>query len=34
MGRTAERVVDEQAAVKILDPANSLLATPNNYYYC
>jgi LmbE family N-acetylglucosaminyl deacetylase len=29
MGRTAERVVDEQAAVKILDPANSLLATPN-----
>jgi len=29
MGRTAERVVDEQAPVKILDPANSLLTSPN-----
>jgi LmbE family N-acetylglucosaminyl deacetylase len=29
MGRTPERVVDEQAPVKLLDPANSLLAWPN-----
>ena len=29
MGRTAERVVDENAPVKILDPANSLLTSPN-----
>jgi len=29
MGRTAERVVDEQAPVKILDPTDSLLTTPN-----
>ena len=29
MGRMPERVVDEQAPVKLLDPANSLLAWPN-----
>ena len=29
MGRTAERVVDEQAPVKLLDPANPLLTFPN-----
>jgi LmbE family N-acetylglucosaminyl deacetylase len=29
MGRTAERVVDEQAPVKLLDSANPLLASPN-----
>jgi LmbE family N-acetylglucosaminyl deacetylase len=29
MGRFSERVVDEQAPVKLLDPANSLLAWPN-----
>jgi LmbE family N-acetylglucosaminyl deacetylase len=29
MGRTAERVVDENAPVKILDPANALLTSPN-----
>jgi hypothetical protein len=29
MGRTAERVVDEQAPVKLLDPANPLLTSPN-----
>jgi LmbE family N-acetylglucosaminyl deacetylase len=29
MGRTPERVVDEQAPVKILDPANPLLSAPN-----
>ncbi len=29
MGRTAERVVDEQAPVKLLDSTNSLLAYPN-----
>jgi LmbE family N-acetylglucosaminyl deacetylase len=29
MGRMAERVVDEQSPVKLLDPANSLLASPN-----
>ena len=29
MGRFPERVVDEQAPVKLLDPANSLLAWPN-----
>ncbi|MGA3333429.1 MAG: PIG-L family deacetylase [Terracidiphilus sp.] len=29
MGRSAERVVDEQAPVKLLDPANPLLAWPN-----
>ncbi len=29
MGRSPERVVDEQAPVKLLDPANSLLAWPN-----
>jgi hypothetical protein len=29
MGRTPERVVDEQAPVKLLDPANSLLSWPN-----
>jgi LmbE family N-acetylglucosaminyl deacetylase len=29
MGRTAERVVDEQAPVKLLDPTNPLLASPN-----
>ena len=29
MGRFPERVVDEQAPVKLLDPANSLLTSPN-----
>jgi hypothetical protein len=29
MGRSPERVVDEQAPVKLLDPANSLLTWPN-----
>jgi LmbE family N-acetylglucosaminyl deacetylase len=29
MGRMAERVVDEQAPVKLLDPANRLLTWPN-----
>jgi hypothetical protein len=29
MGRTAERVVDENAPVKILEPANALLTSPN-----
>jgi LmbE family N-acetylglucosaminyl deacetylase len=29
MGRTAERVVDEQAPVKLLDPSNPLLTFPN-----
>ena len=29
MGRFPERVVDEQASVKLLDPTNSLLAWPN-----
>jgi LmbE family N-acetylglucosaminyl deacetylase len=29
MGRMAERVVDETAPVKVLDPANALLAWPN-----
>jgi LmbE family N-acetylglucosaminyl deacetylase len=29
LGRIAERVVDEDAPVKLLDPANSLLTTPN-----
>ena len=29
MGRSAERVVDEQAPVKLLQPANPLLASPN-----
>jgi LmbE family N-acetylglucosaminyl deacetylase len=29
MGRTPERVVDEQAPVKLLDPSNSLLTSPN-----
>ncbi len=29
MGRSAERVVDEQAPVKLLQPDNSLLASPN-----
>ena len=29
MGRTAERVVDEQAPVKLLDSANPLLTNPN-----
>jgi LmbE family N-acetylglucosaminyl deacetylase len=29
MGRTAERVVDEQAPVKILEPASPLLTSPN-----
>jgi LmbE family N-acetylglucosaminyl deacetylase len=29
MGRTAERVVDEQATVKLLDSSNSLLTYPN-----
>jgi LmbE family N-acetylglucosaminyl deacetylase len=29
LGRMAERVVDERAAVKLLDPANSLLNLPN-----
>ena len=29
MGRTPERVVDEQATVKLLDPANPLLSWPN-----
>jgi LmbE family N-acetylglucosaminyl deacetylase len=29
MGRMAERVVDEQAPVKLLEPANSLLRWPN-----
>ncbi|HZB88689.1 MAG TPA: PIG-L family deacetylase [Terracidiphilus sp.] len=29
MGRTAERVVDETAPVKLLDPANRMLAWPN-----
>jgi LmbE family N-acetylglucosaminyl deacetylase len=29
MGRTAERVVDEQAPVRLLDPANRLLTWPN-----
>jgi hypothetical protein len=29
MGRTPERVVDEQAPVKLLDPANPLLSWPN-----
>ena len=29
LDRTPERVVDEQDAVKILEPANSLLTTPN-----
>jgi LmbE family N-acetylglucosaminyl deacetylase len=29
MGRSAERVVDEQAPVKLLDPSNPLLAWPN-----
>ena len=29
MGRMAERVVDEQAPVKLLDPANPLLKWPN-----
>jgi len=29
MGRTPERVVDEQAAVKLLDPANSMMSWPN-----
>jgi LmbE family N-acetylglucosaminyl deacetylase len=29
MGRVAERVVDERAPVKLLDPANPLLAWPN-----
>jgi hypothetical protein len=29
MERTAERVVDEQAPVKILDPSNRLLTSPN-----
>jgi hypothetical protein len=29
MGRMPERVVDEQAPVKLLDPANPLLAWPN-----
>jgi LmbE family N-acetylglucosaminyl deacetylase len=29
MGRTAERVVDESAPVKLLEPANPLLTTPN-----
>jgi LmbE family N-acetylglucosaminyl deacetylase len=29
IGRTAERVVDEQAPVKLLDPANPLLTSPN-----
>ncbi len=29
MGRMPERVVDEQAPVKLLDPANALLAWPN-----
>ncbi|MGB7548468.1 MAG: PIG-L family deacetylase, partial [Terracidiphilus sp.] len=29
MGRSPERVVDEQAPVKLLDPANPLLAWPN-----
>jgi LmbE family N-acetylglucosaminyl deacetylase len=29
IGRFAERVVDEQAPVKLLDPANSLLSSPN-----
>ncbi len=29
MGRTPERVVDEQAPVKLLDPANSLFTGPN-----
>jgi hypothetical protein len=29
MGRMPERVVDEQASVKLLDPTNPLLATPN-----
>jgi hypothetical protein len=30
MAGNAERVVDEQAPVKLLDPANPLLVTPNN----
>ena len=29
MGRMAERVVDEQAPVRLLDPANTLLTSPN-----
>jgi hypothetical protein len=29
MGRTPERVVDEQAPVKLLEPANSLMNWPN-----
>ena len=29
MGRTAERVVDENAPVKILEPANALFTSPN-----
>jgi len=29
IGRFAERVVDEQAPVKLLDPSNSLLTSPN-----
>ncbi len=29
MGRSAERVVDEQAPVKLLQPANPLLTSPN-----
>jgi LmbE family N-acetylglucosaminyl deacetylase len=29
MGRTAERVVDEQAPVQLLEPSNPLLTTPN-----
>jgi LmbE family N-acetylglucosaminyl deacetylase len=29
MGRTPERVVDEQAPVKLLDPTNLVLTTPN-----
>jgi LmbE family N-acetylglucosaminyl deacetylase len=29
MGRTPERVVDEQAPVKLLDPANPILSAPN-----
>jgi LmbE family N-acetylglucosaminyl deacetylase len=29
MGRTSERVVDEQAPVKLLQPANPLLTSPN-----
>jgi hypothetical protein len=30
LGRSAERVVDEQAPVKLLDPADPLLRSPNS----